>query len=318
MDMLHPLVSVCIPAYNAVKYIESSVKSVLDQTYPNIEIIICNDGSTDNTDKVLLKFFAQKNVTVIHTANKGQCAAANEAYKNSKGDFIKFFDADDMLSPQHIDEQVKRLNDNPDCIASGVISRFYKDDITTALNEPLENWKDLTPMDWLVAGNGHGLGMMQCGTFLIPRHFLIKAGIWNESLSLINDFEFFPRVLLLANKILFTEKAIVYYRSGSSSNLSSDSSKSKLLSAFNALEMTTNRLLEYENSDRVRRVLSFYWNIWKYNFYLDDMKLYKRSAHYINMLGKYPVKENRGKIFSAIGWKNHKRIKYLLKKIKID
>jgi glycosyltransferase involved in cell wall biosynthesis len=319
MNPTYPLVSVCMPAYNAEKYVEEAIISVLNQTYPNIELVVCNDGSTDKTQNIISTFSANKNVKIVHTKNRGQCAAVNEAYKNSTGLYIKFFDADDILSPEHITEQVTRLTDTKDCIASGTISRFYNDDLSTALYEPLSTWKDMLPIDWLVDDSGHGLGMMQCGMFLIPRQLLEKAGVWNESLSLINDFEFFPRVMLFAQKILFTEKAVVFYRSGRLNTLSNDLSKSKLLSAYNALELTTNRLLEFENSVRVKKALSISWNLWLYNFYLNESELYQKSKKHLKLLGDHPdhyFKSNGSKLARLIGWKNHKRMKNISKKIK--
>jgi glycosyltransferase involved in cell wall biosynthesis len=314
-----PLVSICMPAFNAAEYIDETIQSVLNQTYQNIELIICNDGSTDNTAEVLLKYSTYPNIKIVNTENRGQCAAANKAYKHSSGEFIKFFDADDVMNPEHINEQLQRLIPVNNCIAAGQIKRFYKNDINTALHEPLENWLDLKPMDWLINGNGHGLGMMQCGMFLIPRHFIQKEGAWNESLSLINDFEFFPRLLLQADKVLFTQNAKVYYRSGIANNLSSETSKEKLLSAFNALEITTRRLLQYENTERVKRGLSFYWHFWKYNFYLEDKALYNKTVLHIRALGNIPdiyFNNMRGRLSKIVGWKNHKRIMYFLNRLR--
>lgn len=308
-----------MPAYNAEKYIAEAINSVLNQTYPNIELVICNDGSIDTTAIILSSFSMYSNVKIVHTTNKGQCAAANEAYKNSTGFYIKFFDADDKLNPQHITEQVIKLTNNEGCIAAGTISRFYNDDINTAIYEPLGNWKDMKPIDWLVEDNGHGLGMMQCGMFLIPRSLLQISGTWNESLSLINDFEFFPRVMLLASKILFTKNAIVYYRSGNLNTLSNDVSSAKLLSAYNALELTTHRILAFENSQRVKKVLSISWNLWLYHFYLNETLLYKKAKNQLKLLGNYRdeyFKKSGSRFANFIGWKNHKRLKYMFNKMK--
>ena len=136
MIVQYPLVSVCMPAYNAEKYIAKAIESILNQTYPNIELIICNDGSTDGTKNILEEYKEQKNITIIHTANAGQCTAANNAFKNSTGKYIKFFDADDKLSLDHIALQVEKLNNTTNCIAAGTISRFFNDDLSTALYEP--------------------------------------------------------------------------------------------------------------------------------------------------------------------------------------
>jgi len=85
------LVSILIPVFNAEKYISETIESVLSQTWGNKEIIIVNDGSTDNTATILKKFDS-KDVLVINQENKGACSARNEAYKVAQGEFIQFMD----------------------------------------------------------------------------------------------------------------------------------------------------------------------------------------------------------------------------------
>ena len=150
---MNPLVSVCIPAYNAEKYVTEALESVLRQTYPHIEIIVVNDGSTDQTAVVLEKF-QKKGVKVIHQNNRGQCAAANRAYQESRGQLIKFFDADDILSDKFIELQVERLKEYPDHLASAEWGRFYDDDINTYQLNPENVWLDMNPMDWLMTSMG--------------------------------------------------------------------------------------------------------------------------------------------------------------------
>jgi glycosyltransferase involved in cell wall biosynthesis len=103
-----PLVSVLIPCFNAAQYVGAAIESVLAQTYSPIEVIVVDDGSTDGSAKVL-DAFRRRGVTVITQANGGQCAAANLALAASKGELIKFFDADDLLAPDMIERQVARL-----------------------------------------------------------------------------------------------------------------------------------------------------------------------------------------------------------------
>jgi glycosyltransferase involved in cell wall biosynthesis len=292
----------------------------MSQTYLNIELIIVNDGSTDGTAEVLKKYETFRTIKVVHSPNKGQCAASNLAVKHSGGEFIKFFDADDILNETHIECQVSRLLENPDCLAAGQVKRFYNDDISTALHEPLATWQDLAPMDWLVIDNGKGLGMMGAWLFLIPRYMLDKSGLWNEDLSLINDFEFSPRFILQAKKVLFVEEAKIYYRSGMAGSLSNNQSRAKLQSAFTALEMTEALLLKHEDSARVRAALSVFWHLWAYTFFLDAQDLYKKAQTHLKQLGNYPnvyFRNAPGKIMRLIGWKNHKRIRKLIQKLKL-
>lgn len=99
------MVSVIIPVYNGERYIEKSIKSVLDQSFRDIEIIIVDDGSTDGTANIIKKY----NVRYIYQNNKGPSAARNRGIKEAKGEYISFLDADDIYYPLKIEEQVQIL-----------------------------------------------------------------------------------------------------------------------------------------------------------------------------------------------------------------
>lgn len=310
-----PLVSILIPAYNAEKYITIAIDSVLNQSYPAIEIIVVNDGSKDDTASILAKYGDK--ITVVHQSNMGQCAANNKAFNVSKGDYVKFFDADDVLSRNHIELQVNRLAKYPNCVASSECWRFYNDDLSNPLFEPLANWKDLPPLEWLKVDNGKGFGMMQCGMFLIPRKLLEKSGLWDEELSLINDFEFFPRVLLKADKILFCASAKLFYRSGLSQSLSAQKSSIHLESAFKALTKTTTFLLEHDNSFEMKKNLASFWRKWSYEFYPLNMEYYKISEKKILELGgsiHFYRTGVSGFLSFLIGWKTVKLLKLFVSK----
>src|ERR1700761_7192282 len=98
MENYNPLVSICMPAYNAGNYIMAAINSVIDQSYQNWELIIVNDGSTDNTGTEL-ENINDSRIKIYNQTNKGQCAAANAAFGFSTGELIKFMDADDLISP---------------------------------------------------------------------------------------------------------------------------------------------------------------------------------------------------------------------------
>src|SRR5215218_4319670 len=94
------LISVIIPCYNHGAYLSTAIKSVLAQTYPNIEIIVVDDGSTDNTKAVAWGF---EKVRHIYQRNAGLSAARNTGIRNAKGTYILFSDADDWLLPDALE-----------------------------------------------------------------------------------------------------------------------------------------------------------------------------------------------------------------------
>ena len=104
--MKEVLVSVIIPAYNAGLYIEETVRSVLAQTHKNLELIIINDGSTDNQDVIINKLLSEdKRIQYITQKNAGVSAARNHGYKLSKGEYLGFLDADDIWSSGNIEKK---------------------------------------------------------------------------------------------------------------------------------------------------------------------------------------------------------------------
>jgi glycosyltransferase involved in cell wall biosynthesis len=111
-----PLVSVFIPAFNAEAYIEQAVNSVLSQTYQHFEIIVVNDGSTDETKNVLEEIAKKdKRIKVFHNDfNLGLSPTRNKGIALCKGEFIALLDADDLISNQRIEKQVHFLKSNPE------------------------------------------------------------------------------------------------------------------------------------------------------------------------------------------------------------
>src|SRR5271166_3632931 len=97
--MTAPLVSVLIPCYNAELTIGDTIGSILDQTWVKIEIIIVDDGSTDNSAEVV-EAFKSSQITLIRQRNSGQTAALNMCVERARGEFIQYLDADDLISPE--------------------------------------------------------------------------------------------------------------------------------------------------------------------------------------------------------------------------
>jgi len=112
MDTLVPLVSVIVPAYNCERYIGEALRSALNQDYPNKEIIVINDGSTDGTASVLAAFGG--NVTVVDQPNSGAAVARNAALQLASGKYVAFLDSDDLWLPSKLRVQVTYLEKHPD------------------------------------------------------------------------------------------------------------------------------------------------------------------------------------------------------------
>lgn len=122
MKSKQPLVSVIMPVYNAGIYLVEAIESILNQTYQNFELIIVNDGSTDQSGTII-NFYLQRypeKIKAYHLPkNWGESAAANYGFQKSKGEFIARMDADDIAKPEKIKKQVDYLLAHPEVIVLG-------------------------------------------------------------------------------------------------------------------------------------------------------------------------------------------------------
>lgn len=114
-----PLVSIITPCYNGESYISTYLNSILNQTYPNIELILINDGSTDKTSTIINSYITKFNdkgykLILIEQENKGQSEAINQGLKIFKGEYLTWPDSDDYLSKDAIEVKVKVLEENPE------------------------------------------------------------------------------------------------------------------------------------------------------------------------------------------------------------
>lgn len=116
----HPRVSVVLPVYNAEAYLESAVRSVLDQTFQDFEVLLMDDGSSDGSLGILQAFARQDSRCIVHTReNRGLVATLNEGIGYARGELIARMDADDLCLPERFERQVAFLDQNPDCVALG-------------------------------------------------------------------------------------------------------------------------------------------------------------------------------------------------------
>ncbi|WP_183563764.1 glycosyltransferase family 2 protein [Mucilaginibacter sp. SP1R1] len=309
--MNKPLVSICMSAYNAEKYISSAIRSVINQSYQHWELIIVNDGSKDETSTII-ESFADKRIKFLNQENKGQSASANKAFEYSQGELIKFFDADDILSVDFIKNQVTRLNGNLENVVSAAWGRFYNDNINTFKLNPQTVWKDMQTDEWLTESFINGQPMMQCALWLIPRPILLKSGLWNENLSLINDFDFFTRVLLNSKMVLFEQKAILYYRSGIIDSLSSTKTRKGIESAYYSIEEAVNNLLNKRNDKRTSLSCANIWQQFIFDTYPYYPDLREKAMIHLSNLERsslsFPCGGYSKLLLPLFGWKLIKRM----------
>ena len=106
-NIFNPLVSIVIPVYNGANYVAEAIESALKQSYKNIEIIVVNDGSTDNTEKIVKKYGDK--IRYFYKENGGVASALNLGIKNMKGEYFSWLSHDDIYYPNKIERQIEEL-----------------------------------------------------------------------------------------------------------------------------------------------------------------------------------------------------------------
>lgn len=260
---MRPLVSVIIPAFNAAAWVGAALASVLAQTYQELEVLVVDDGSQDDTVSVV-KGFTDPRVRLICQGNHGAAAARNRGLAEARGTFIQFLDADDLMGAEKIGRQMDALRQAPaGSVASCAWARFGTDPREAVVqSEPV--WQVSDPVEWLSCSLSGG-GMMQPGAWLTPRAVTDAAGPWDEALTLHDDGEFFTRVLLKSTRNVFVPGVTVFYRTVPGS-LSRKRSRRALESALAVCRSGHRHLLAVSDTPAVRRALATQYAQFAYEF----------------------------------------------------
>lgn len=187
------LVSVVIPAYNYARYLPAAIESVLAQTYQPIELIVVDDGSTDDTPNVVSPYADR--IRYIRQANSGVCVTRNTGIRASQGKFVAFLDADDIWMPEKIQKQMEAQILHPDagCIGCGVelvdgdlqaSRQVWHDDL---LGSPEQRLNDVFLRREWVGGS--------CSGAFVSRSVLDQIGLFDASLTAAEDWDMWLRIV---------------------------------------------------------------------------------------------------------------------------
>jgi len=318
--MKTPLVSILIPAFNAKEWIAETLQSAIVQTWSSKEIIVVDDGSTDGTAEVARRF-ARDGIKVVSTENRGAQAARNHAYELSHGDYIQWLDADDLLAPNKIEQQLAavRTGDCDHILLSSSWAPFY---YRTRSAHFVQNslCQDLSPAEWLLRKMNENL-FMQPATWLTSRRLTEAAGVFDTRLQFDDDGEYFCRVLLASEGTRFVPGTGVFYRATSSNRVSyignSDKKKDSL---FLSMKLHIKYLRSLEESERVRKACLTYMQNWYDHFYPGRPDLMEQVQALAVELGGQLEEPCLGWKYSWIrpmfGWEGAKRVRRTLPHLK--
>lgn len=310
MNTENPLVSIITPFYNAENYIGDTIKTVLNQTYSNWELLLVDDGSVDGS-AAIASSFKDARIRLIRQKNAGQGAATNNAIDLAQGEFFQFLDADDLMHRQKTENQIRDLIEHKEYlgVSKWAFFRHQPSDANFKM-EPVFFSGD--SIDWVYELWTNDT-MMHTNSYMISRDLLRKGGsFFDVTIELNVDFEFFTRMALAAKGVIYTKDAIAYYRKGVQGSKTFKPSKAKQLSALEARVKSIGYLLDVEDSEKTRDAARMAITILTYSY----PALLSQSKIHLARLGISEFGDFGGSRFktvsSIIGFKNTLKLKSIL------
>jgi glycosyltransferase involved in cell wall biosynthesis len=207
-----PLVSFIVPTYNAAHYLPGAIDSALAQTYPHLEVIVIDDGSTDDTRALLAARYADDpRVRVLYQRNQGPAAARNYGLRAARGDYVHLLDSDEILLPDKVARSLALFDAHPDAAAVYGPGIAVAPDGLTVLDYPSP---PLPSGDvfcaWLCGPLSGGTGSVT-GSFMLRRAAVLEVGGFDERFWGAEDWDLWLR---LADRYHFValDEALVIYR----------------------------------------------------------------------------------------------------------
>lgn len=198
-----PRISVLMPAYNSEKYIGEAIESILNQTYADFEFIIINDGSTDNTAKIIKEYAQRDNRIrfINHSKNKGLIGVLNEGLDLCCGEYIARMDSDDISLPTRFEKQIEYMDAHPEC---GVLGTWFQ--IFGNKNESIQWSQDIKILNFIKENQiGHP-------TVMLRKSVIDKFNFrYDFNYKHAEDFELWSRMVLVT-EIHNLQETLLNYR----------------------------------------------------------------------------------------------------------
>jgi glycosyltransferase involved in cell wall biosynthesis len=203
--MTSPLVSVVIPAYNQAEFLAATIRSVLNQTYQNFEVIVVNDASTDNTEEIIGQFDDPRLKYIAHEENRRLSATRNTGIKASKGEIIFLLDADDLFHPEKLQAHVEFLEKHPE-ISVSYNARF---ELNHSSNTVREMWRP--PLTVGLKDLILGFPFSPSDT-VVRREWMFQVGLFDPEVGTAEDTDFPCRLALAGCQFAGIDRALNYRR----------------------------------------------------------------------------------------------------------
>lgn len=244
-------VSIIMPVYNKIKYLEKTIQSILNQTYKDFELIIVDDGSTDGSEKLCDKFSeCDSRIKVIHIKNNGVSNARNIGIENSTGEYIQFIDADDYIDSNMLEDLIDICEKyTPDIIISGVKKVDHNGNEKANIIPSLQGIKNKFQMMENFAEEQKNTGLYGCVSNKFIRREIIEINRirFDTSIWLAEDLNFYLDLYQYTTNIYFCNKSYYYYLQEAENSSTTSSKKNNYLVQANIILKEKN-LLKINNS----------------------------------------------------------------------
>lgn len=271
------LISVVIPTYNGSKYLLSTVMSALNQSYSPIEVIVVDDGSTEDIAAVLNVVISR--IKYIRQVNRGPAAARNHGIMASKGSYIAFLDHDDVWLPDNLKSKMEVLKNNPECAMV-----YSYPELIDAVGRTLPvNYHVICPSGSVFEDFLHHNRIATFSTTLIRRNIFERVGMLDESpeITCCDDYDMWLRITEV-DRIIFSPDKSVKYRIHEQNLLKDHSlSFSSNINVFSKAlreRSTVSQMAQKKLSNIVNEHLYIKYLVYAFNFYY-DMCNYKMTRN---------------------------------------
>ena len=198
------MISVVMPVYDAEKYLDEAIQSILNQTYKDFEFIIINDGSTDKSLEIIEKYKRQdKRIVLITRENKGLVASLNEGIRISKGEYIARMDADDISFPSRFEEQISFMKTNLDIAICGSSVQLFNEDENFSISRYPQKDNEIKFTLMFMSSFAHPAVMIRRVVFDTLKY---------ENLEYAEDYQLWTDIAIANFKMANLDKVLLKYR----------------------------------------------------------------------------------------------------------
>jgi len=203
------MISIIIPIYNAEKYIETCIQSVIDQTYADWEAVLVLDGATDRSGEICAKYREKDGrIRIVSKENGGVSSARNLGIRSASGDYIMFVDSDDWLEPDALESMVTKLQESG--ADACYCRKYYKNGKIVDTAIPV--WKEKTMPAHIAAKRQLRNGFTPAPWLALTRLAKVKDVFFHEKIHVLEDWEYNFRQLVCLDSVTILDKPVYHYR----------------------------------------------------------------------------------------------------------